>query len=176
MFLQQGLNCISLLRCGQVFLLAIFSRIWAGNCAPHHTRTCAVPVSSRATWTAHRLTLMQEESPEIRGALCAFCDNWEDLGNLRSDVPCMLWAPWFDNYGNNESMTLVREAWVPWHDPDPSNPILSSHPSSLVQDLPPLGAAGFPREQYMALAGVRHFDLVIVFLSMQMRKCHVIRA
>lgn len=56
---------------------------------------------------------MQEESPEIRGALCAFCDNWEDLGNLRSDVPCMLWAPWFDNYGNNESMTLVREAWVP---------------------------------------------------------------
>ena len=54
----------------------------------------------------------------------------------------------------NDSMTRqVREAWV--HD--------------MTQDLPPLGAAGFPREQYMALAGVRHFDLVIVFLSMQIK-------
>jgi len=35
----------------------------------------------------------------------------------------------------------------------------------MLWDLPPLGAAGFPREQYMALAGVRHFDLVIVMMD-----------
>ena len=33
------------------------------------------------------------------------------------------------------------------------------------QDLPPLGAAGYPADLYMALMGLRHFDLVVVPLG-----------
>ena len=35
----------------------------------------------------------------------------------------------------------------------------------MLWDLPPLGAAGYPADLYMALMGLRHFDLVVVPLG-----------
>ncbi|CAK9075521.1 unnamed protein product [Durusdinium trenchii] len=45
---------------------------------------------------------------------------------------------------------------------------LYSSPSDIpcmLWDLPPLGAAGYPGDQYMALLGLRHFDLVVVMMD-----------
>ncbi|CAJ1382529.1 unnamed protein product [Effrenium voratum] len=42
---------------------------------------------------------------------------------------------------------------------------LKSSTSCMLWDLPPLGTSGYPREAYMKLLGVRHFDLVVVMLD-----------